>query len=123
MAGGVGNDSKNLLSALKKTIKPYRGQVLVESGALTEIEPSEVRLKAEELRQVLEMRKEWGKSFKALMWSIFWFEVALAILVGFGVVEFDDEWFVRIIVTGGFGQLLAMPWLVAKFLFSKDSSV
>lgn len=121
MAVRVGKKTSSIITALKKSVTLRKGEVLVEPGGTGETTPVEVQLKAEEMRQVIQMRKDWGKNFKTLMWSIFGFEVLMTVGVGLGLLKFKDEWFVRIVITGGIGQLLAMPYLVAKYLFSKDA--
>lgn len=72
--------------------------------------------------QDLEMKKNWSKFLYVTVGSILVFEFLLTILVGLGVLDFSEyEWFLRIIVIGGFAQILIMPFTVVSYLFPKDS--
>ena len=74
-------------------------------------------------QQILKLRKDWSNLFIGITLGIFFFEVVITVLVGAGILKYDDEWFLRIMISGGIAQLIAMPFLVTQFLFSKDSFV
>jgi ABC-type amino acid transport system permease subunit len=77
-----------------------------------------IQLWKKETEDILSMRTSWSKIFKCLVIFIFAFEVMLTIAVGFDILKFEDEWFLRIMLSGGIAQILGMPILVTKFLFS-----
>lgn len=82
-----------------------------------------LKLDIQEKKDIMEMRREWSGVFKLIVILILSFEVYLTFLVGMKIVEFKDEWFLRIVILGGFAQLLGMPYTVATFLFNKDSKL
>jgi hypothetical protein len=74
-----------------------------------------------EREQLLEMRRDWARTFKWIVWLILAFEILLTLTVGLGALTFKDEWFLRIIITGGFAQIMVMPFTLTKFLFNTDT--
>lgn len=83
------------------------------------------QLRIEEKKNILRMRDRWSTIFLITILSILIFEIIVTILVGAGCLKYEDEWFIRIIITFGFADILAMPLIVTKFLFpvnGKDSS-
>src|SRR5258708_1709383 len=69
-------------------------------------ESENARLSIQEYEKIIKMRGEWSNLFKIVVRAILVFEITLTILVGLGWLKFQDEWFLRIIIIGGFAQLL-----------------
>lgn len=67
--------------------------------------------------EFLNFRKSWSEKLLILVISIVIFNAAFLLLVGFGVLRFEDEWLVRIIITGGFLEVLGLAKIVVEFLF------
>ena len=80
-----------------------------------------LQLEITELAQMQGMRMCWSDFLLCLTLFIFLFEIALVLLVGGGLLKFEDEWFLRIIITGSFTQILGMPIIVIQFLFNPNS--
>ena len=86
-----------------------------------EMQARQMELDLQERIEIMEMRGQWSEFFKWLVGSILVFEILLAVLVGTRLFQFNDEWFLRIIVIGGFTQILSMPYALTKFLFNTES--
>lgn len=82
-----------------------------------------IQLELAEYKDVIDLRREWSGLFKRVINTILFFEIAITVAVGFDVLHFQDEWFLRLIILGGFAQILVMPYLVTEFLFNKKSTV
>lgn len=89
----------------------------------TKVQIESLKLEIKEKEDVIKMRQEWSALFKLIVIVILIFEIGLTVFVGFGWLNFQDEWFLRIIIFGGFAQLLIMPYTVATFLFNKNSKL
>jgi uncharacterized integral membrane protein len=79
-----------------------------------------LQLSVSERQDVLSMRKLWAAIFLVVVVLILVFEIGITVAVGMRLLQFSDEWFLRIIVLGGIAQILAMPYLVTQFLFDKN---
>lgn len=64
------------------------------------------------------MRDEWNFILKWALVIILAFNILLVLLVGFGVLKYQDEWFLRIVLTTNLANILGLIYLVVKFLFS-----
>lgn len=80
------------------------------------------QLKILEYQKIIQMRQDWSTLFKWVVGIILGFEIFLTLSVGSGVLKFNDEWFLRIIIVSGFAQILTMPLTITRFLFSNGSS-
>ncbi len=69
---------------------------------------------------VLKMRASWSTIFKIILCAIVAFEGILTILVGCNYLVYEDEWFLKIIITGGLANILLMPLIIIKFLFPNN---
>lgn len=83
-----------------------------------------VKLQYEELRlrekaEFLEFRKKWSNYLLMLVLFIVFFNSLFLILVGYQIISFEDEWLVRIIVTGSFVEVLGLAKIVVDFLFKE----
>jgi hypothetical protein len=51
------------------------------------------------------------------------FHISLTVLVGFKVVDFEKyQWFLPMVITENFAQIIALAIIVVKFLFSEPKS-
>lgn len=95
---------------------------LETSGSLQDkAQSAMLQLELKEKKQMLELRQEWSNFLGIVLIIILIFEIFITIMVGLKVLIFEDEWFIRIIILGGFAQILVMPFTVASFLFNKNS--
>ena len=103
--------------------REYDGELsnVLSEPKYTTFESVNAWLKIKEHSRVIDMRQDWSDLFKKIVLGILLFEIALTVCVGFGWMKFNDEWFLRIIISGGFLQLLSMPYTITKFLFSPNS--
>ncbi|MBN1162643.1 hypothetical protein JXA34_02785 [Patescibacteria group bacterium] len=85
------------------------------------IESQKKQLEIREKEEVLEMRRKWANFFKGIVLVILFFEIIITFLVGSNLMVFEDEWFLRIIITGGFAQIMVMPFTLTKFLFNVEN--
>src|SRR3990167_5634708 len=62
-------------------------------------EATEARVKLEGLKDYYEMRRNWGRFLKWCLGIILVFNISLVVAVGVGFLNFNDEWFLRIVLT------------------------
>ncbi|MBN1617948.1 hypothetical protein JW887_01225 [Candidatus Dojkabacteria bacterium] len=63
------------------------------------------------------MRKQWSNILVWALFIIIFFNIILVFLVGFGVLHFKDEWFLRIVLTTNLADIIGLMVVVVKFLF------
>jgi hypothetical protein len=85
---------------------------------LLAVDLEKLQLKNRELMDIILLRRIWSIVFLVILILIVAFEVVLTVLVGARLLQFDDDWFLRIIILGGIAQIIAMPVLVTQFLFN-----
>ena len=108
----------------KELIHLYRNEIIHRVQPVKEVdfenrtmESMMYQLRLEEKKNILKMREKWSTIFLITILVILVFEIIVTILVGAGCLKYEDEWFIRIIITCGFADILAMPLIVTKFLF------
>jgi len=85
-------------------------------------EALKLRLLNEQQQQIISLRRSWSILFGFVLLAILIFEISLTVFVGLGKLDFKEyQWLVNIVITGGIAQIIAMPLIVAKFLFSEQS--
>lgn len=93
-----------------------------------EQQSTEVQIRLDGLKTYFDMRKVWGSFLKNCLMVILGFNILLVIAVGLGLLKYDDEWFLRIVLTTNLADIIGLVYLVVKFLFSnqveeKDTAV
>lgn len=93
-----------------------------------EQQSTEVQIRLDGLQKYFEMRSTWGDFLKSCLKVILGFNIVLVIAVGLGLLKYDDEWFLRIVLTTNLADIIGLVYLVVKFLFSnqveeKDTTV
>lgn len=90
----------------------------LEERALVKLQFEELRL--QEKSEFLQFRKQWSKYLLLLVVFIVFFNSVFLLAVGGGQLRFADEWLVRIIVTGGFVEVLGLAKIIVDFLFKEQ---
>lgn len=85
-----------------------------------EQQSTEVQIRLDGLQKYFEMRSTWGDFLKTCLMVILGFNIFLVIAVGLGWLKYDDEWFLRIVLTTNLADIIGLVYLVVKFLFSKQ---
>ena len=85
------------------------------------LELKRLELRNKELHDIITLRQSWSTDFRRIVVIVLLFEIGITLAVGLNYLQFNDEWFLRIIVLGGIAQILAMPYLVTQFLFNTKS--
>jgi hypothetical protein len=67
--------------------------------------------------EFLDFRKEWSRRLLTLVVFIVLFNAVFLVLIGRDILQFRDEWLVRIIFAGSFIEVLGLAKLVVEFLF------
>lgn len=88
-----------------------------EERALIKLQYEELRLR--EKSEFLHFRKRWSNYLLILLVFIVLFNAVFLLAVGDGWIRFEDEWLVRIIVTGSFVEVLGLAKIVVDFLFKE----
>lgn len=95
--------------------------ILDDTQAVNEIyDFRSLELKLQEKEEFLGFRKRWSKYLLTLVVFIVLFNALFLIAVGKSWLRFNDEWLVRIIVTGSFVEVLGLARIVVQFLFSNE---
>lgn len=87
--------------------------------AESEYEQLAQQLRLRETAEFLNFRKSWSTKLLWLVISIVIFNAAFLLAVGVGWLQYEDEWLVRIIITGGFLEVLGLAKIVVEFLFQE----
>ena len=81
---------------------------------------TETQVKLEGLQDYFAMRRKWGAFLQICLSVILIFNIVLVFLVGFGLLKFKDEWFLRLVLTTNLADIIGLVYLVVKFLFSNQ---
>jgi hypothetical protein len=89
-----------------------------------ETEQKQFALQLQELRlkeksEFLNFRRQWSTYLLSLVVIIVVFNALFLIAIGMKILQFDDEWLVRIIFTGSFVEVLGLAKIVVDFLFKE----
>ena len=64
-----------------------------------EQQSTEVQIRLDGLQKYFEMRSTWGDFLKICLAIILAFNIVLIVVVGIGWLKYNDEWFLRIVLT------------------------
>ncbi|MFW5703237.1 MAG: hypothetical protein ACOCXQ_00175 [Patescibacteria group bacterium] len=104
--------------AIKQTFQAKEDTVIEETLEREQYYESKTReLRLREAREFLNFRKSWSNKLLWLVIMIVIFNAIFLLMVGFKVLTYEDEWLVRIIITGGFIEVLGLAKIVVEFLF------
>lgn len=84
------------------------------------IKLDELKLKIQEKSEFLSYRRQWSKYLLTLLIAIVLFNAMFLVTIGLGWLQFNDEWLVRIIITGSFVEVLGLAKIVVDFLFKEQ---
>ncbi len=109
-------------NSIKDTTSPiYIEETVIDDAQLVEknlqVQLEELRLR--EKSEFLAFRKQWSRYLLILVIAIVVFNAIFLIAVGKGWLRFQDEWLVRIIITGSFVEVLGLAKIVVDFLFKE----
>lgn len=76
-------------------------------------------LQLKEKSEFLEFRKNWSRNLLYLVIFIVVFNALFLIAIGKKWLSFQDEWLVRLIITGSFVEVLGLAKIVVDFLFKE----
>ena len=118
-------DYKELLEDLRKK----QSKLIHDLNQTLESEASRVKISAETeirlkgLQDYYGMRKTWGNFLKLCLSVILVFNILLVIFVGFGLIKYNDEWFLRLVLTTNLADIIGLVYLVVHFLFSNQNEI
>lgn len=92
----------------------------VHTDVTRETESTIAKIKLDGLKKYYEMRQSWGNFLKWCLGIILGFNIVLVISVGLGILIFNDEWFLRIVLTTHLADIIGLAYLVVNFLFSNQ---
>lgn len=78
-------------------------------------------LKVRAYSDIIKSRTVWSYFLLGVLFLIVIAELVMVFGVGLDKLHYEDEWFVRIMVIGGFSTVIAVPNVVVKFLFDKEN--
>lgn len=119
-----------LSAEINKLLEKSRGKVKENKIKLQgfrgsrdlEIQSTEAQIKIEGLRDYFLMRRSWNKFLKACLAAILGFNIILVYMSGTGQLIFNDEWFLRIVLTTNMADIIGLVYLVVRFLFPNQIS-
>lgn len=106
-------------SDLSKKAAPKNQVVYLDIGRKKVASEAEIRLRG--LEDYFKMRGSWSKCLKWALFIILFFNIGLAIIVGLGYLVYEDEWFLRILLTTNLADIIGLAFIIVKFLFSNQS--
>ncbi|CAN5243815.1 hypothetical protein BH09PAT2_BH09PAT2_07380 [soil metagenome] len=109
------NQQENTLSppAIEETVIDDAQQI----SKNLESQLAELRLR--EKSEFLAFRKQWSRYLLMLVIAIVVFNALFLVAVGKKWLQFNDEWLVRVIITGSFVEVLGLAKIVVDFLFKE----
>lgn len=103
------------------TSPPYIEETVIDDAQQMEknlqVQLEELRLR--EKSEFLAFRKQWSRYLLILVIAIVIFNALFLVAVGKKWLQFQDEWLVRIIITGSFVEVLGLAKIVVDFLFKE----
>ena len=68
--------------------------------------------------QFLSLRGNWSLSLIVWISGLLLYQVALAVVVGLGWLDFTKyQWFLPLVVAQNFGQIVGMGYIIIRFLY------
>lgn len=86
---------------------------------LKQLELQLEKLNLQEKFEFLSYRKQWSAYLLTLVVMIVIFNAFFLIAIGLDILQFQDEWLVRIIFVGSFLEVLGLAKIVVDFLFKE----
>ena len=103
------------------TSPPYIEETVIDDAQQVEktlqVQLEELRLR--EKSEFLAFRKQWSVYLLILVIAIVVFNAVFLVAVGKQWLKFQDEWLVRIIISGSFVEVLGLAKIVVDFLFKE----
>jgi hypothetical protein len=84
-------------------------------------ESTETQIRLDGLTDYYTMRRSWGDFLKICLGIILFFNISLVAFVGLGFLKYQDDWFLRIVLTTNLADIIGLVYLVVHFLFSNNS--
>lgn len=79
------------------------------------------RLRAEERSNIIDMRKNWSSWILFCIVVIVFFDIVMALLLGFHAITFESPFAIPAFVVDSLVKVLGLAAIIVKFLFGKDS--
>lgn len=102
-----------------KDINILRNAVIHSDIARTK-QATETEIRLQGLKTYYNMRETWSNFLRACLFIILFFNISLVILVGKGILKYNDEWFLRLVLTTNLADIIGLVYLIVKFLFSNQ---
>lgn len=103
------------------TSPPYIEETVIDDAQQVaknlQVQLEELRLR--EKSEFLAFRKQWSRYLLMLVIAIVVFNAIFLVAVGKKWLQFQDEWLVRIIISGSFIEVLGLAKIVVDFLFKE----
>jgi hypothetical protein len=65
-----------------------------------------------------QMRESWSGCLKATLFIILAFNILLVAFVGFGALKYQDEWFLRLVLSANIADIIGLGAIIVRYLFS-----
>jgi hypothetical protein len=110
-------------SDVKPKLRPSKTTPLSEERAEAQGDSDEAKAHLDGVRRFYKLRTHWSWFLMACIAISLIFHISLTVLVGFKVVDFEKyQWFLPMVITENFAQIIALAIIVVKFLFSEPKS-
>lgn len=114
---------KELRNRIKESQTRLRNsRVLSDFETTRSIGSTEAQVKLEGLKDYYLMRRAWGNFLRICLAVILGFNIVLVYMAGKGHLQFNDEWFLRIVLTTNLADIIGLVYLVVRFLFPNQIS-
>lgn len=78
---------------------------------------TEAEIRLEGLSDYFRMRKHWSILLAIALFVILFFNIGLVYYAGTGRIHFEDEWFLRLVLTTNLADIIGLVYVVVHFLF------
>lgn len=116
--------ARDYLQILKQLDKERNGKlkkiIFGDDDLLRLKQSSESQIKLEGLSDYYRMRRSWGTFLAVCLGIILAFNISLVIFTGLGFLKYQDNWFLRIVLTTNLADIIGLVYLVVNFLFSNN---
>lgn len=123
LSAGIDKQVKELRDRIKKSEAKVRNfRVASDLEIIRPKQSTAAQIKLEGLIDYFKMRRSWDVFLKSCLAVILGFNIVLVYLTGTDRLVFADEWFLRIVLTTNFADIIGLVYLEVRFLFPNQIS-
>jgi hypothetical protein len=111
------------VSAIKANSSPADPRRIEDEREEAEKKAEITKIHLDGLKDFYFLRRTWSWAIFGFITTLILFHIVLTGCIGFGYMDFKEyPWFISIVVTENFAQIIALALIVVKFLFHKKDN-